>query len=146
MDTPTLLLALLLFQTRHAVPGDRELGTVSDPDGTTRSYRVSYERLDRTPSWNPEAGPLPLAMDRAVQVARQWLAKQNPTFEGFRPSNFSLMRVSEGGGAQRWVWIIHFDAKLGDRWLGSLGFEAYVLMDGTVVEPRTSKDPPFPGR
>ena len=147
MKITSALLALLLLQApQSSIAVDRELGSSADPDGTTRTYSVSNERLERTPSWNPEAGPPPLAMDRAVQVGRQWLIKQNPKFEGFRPAMLQLMRVSEGGGLQKWIWTIHFDAKLGDRWLDGLGFEAYILMDGTIVEPHISKQAPFSAR
>ena len=83
-------------------------------------------------------------MDRAVQIGRKWLVQQNPKFEAFRPSSFNLMCISEGAGQRQWVWTVHFDARLGNRWLGGLGFETYILMDGSVVEPSVAGAPTAP--
>jgi hypothetical protein len=83
-------------------------------------------------------------MDRAIQIGRKWLAQQNPKFEGFRPSRFELMCISEGSGQRQWVWTVNFDSRLGGRWLSGLGFETYILMDGTVIEPSVAAAPLAP--
>ncbi len=139
--TSVLVLSLLVPQA--ALPGDRELGSTTEPDGTTRTYRVSYVALAKAPAWDPEHGPPPLPMARAIQLAREWLLKRNPKVDGFRPSHFMLERVSEGGGRQEWVWQIHFEPRLGEHWLSSSGFEVYLLMDGTAVAPTVSKGTPY---
>jgi hypothetical protein len=81
-------------------------------------------------------------MDRAVELGRQWLKKTQPKFEGFRPSRFTLLRISEGNAAQQWLWQLGFDPALGGRWLSDPSFEVYLLMDGSVIVPTVSTHRP----
>jgi hypothetical protein len=109
---------------------DREIGKTVDPDGTTREYRATYERLRRTPPWIPGKGEIPLSMDEATRIAQKWLEDRNPEQKSLRPSRFHLSHFEESPEGPRWVWTV---------WLGKGGhgpdYAVYILMDGTVLEP-----------
>ena len=138
-----LVLLLGLLSPSSSLPGDRELGSTVDPDGTTRTYRVSYATLDRSPAWSPAAGAPPLSWAEALEAGKRWLRTENPEFTDFRCEQFNLRRVEERAGEERWIWDLSFEPKLKDRWLPVPDLEVYLLMDSTVIEPTvdTAKAP-----
>jgi hypothetical protein len=106
----------------------------------TYDWHVSAKRLLQTPEWNPETEPIPLAPDRACRLAGDWLRKH-----GF--ADFILERVQ----------ILRYDRtslspqgkQLAKRFYYRLEYmkppeamHVYVLLDGTVPEPKISAPPP----
>ena len=99
-------------------------------------YCVTQARRDSQPAWEPGKQPIPLSIDKAIQVAQAWIKKQ-PWSENVQDINqITLEHASDPSGC--WFYSIDFDCNdtqtsLHPNWV-------MVLLDGSVVEP-TQKRP-----
>jgi hypothetical protein len=119
-----------------------ELGTTTDADGVMHAYSVSTARLENTPAWAPGRAPVPFSLERALAAARPWLLKRHPPVEDFAPTHFTLSSVHQTASQRYWAWHLQFNPIVGGRTLRALTVEAFVLLDGSIVEPRVSKGSP----
>ena len=152
MKTRHIALAVCLAGTAFGDPpgpppvaasAEVELGTASScsdrGEGPTFTFIVTVTRFLRTPAWSPGKGSPPVSLDQALVRAQRWLAKVNPSLVPPSPRDFHLSYVSsnpEASGEGRWFWCISFDAPDGGSADGCVPWNAYVLMDGSMVEPR----------
>ncbi len=98
------------------------------------------EQIDGTKRWRmDEKGDPPLALSRALKIARKWAAKNYPQFDEVRIGRISLNERRCGFSRGHWFYVFDFDpVRDGNLQLGTEHFVA-VLMDGTVIPPN---DPP----
>jgi len=98
-------------------------------------WHFYFSRMLATPEWNAEIDKIPLAPDKAWQIAKGWFK----TYGCDHPELVSIeirpfIRESEAGHidkrlAKRFYYRIHcVPASLDTMYV-------YILMDGTVVEP-----------
>jgi hypothetical protein len=116
----------------------------TDFDGTVYNYRITYERADTLPDWQPADGTSPpVRVDRAIAIATRWMKAQDPRFETFLPWRIELQRVAyrdaRGPRGELWHYIISADAGKGTERIFGNGRQAVILMDGSVVEPIAGK-------
>lgn len=109
-------------------------------DGSLLRIFALDEQIEGTQSWEmDETANPPLALNRALQIAQNWAAKNYPQFDEVRVGRISLHERRCGFARGRWFYVFDFDPVI-DRKL-QLGTEHFVavLMDGTVIPPN---DPP----
>ena len=101
-------------------------------DGTNLYWRVSPERLDKTPEWDP-GQPLPISIKKAVGIAKDYVKKLYPD----KPADVVRVELDHvsyklpGDNKnlrERWIHVIHFDS-------ATIPVDVYILMDGSIVEP-----------
>ncbi len=101
-------------------------------------FRITEAALMKTPEWNIDTDPCPLAPGRAWQIAKRWLDEH-------QRSGSTLVRILiqpvGRDGIESKAWIKRY----GRRFFYKIdvvpaAFDTmcvYVLMDGTVVEPKS---------
>lgn len=94
------------------------------------------EQIDGTEPWQmDETSEPPLALARALKIARNWAAKHYPEFDEVRIARISLNQRRCGFARNQWFYVFDFDPfHDGKLQLGTEHFIA-VLMDGTVIPP-----------
>jgi hypothetical protein len=109
-------------------------------DGTMVRIFALDEQIDGTKRWQmEEKGDPPLALSRALKIARNWAAKNYPQFDEVRIARISLNERRCGFSRDQWFYVFDFDPfQDGKLQLGTEHFVA-ILMDGTVIPPN---DPP----
>ena len=109
-------------------------------DGTVVRIFALDEQMDNTKRWEMnEKGSPPLALARALKIARSWAAKNYPEFDEVRIGRISLNERRCGFARDQWFYVFDFDPlQGGNLQLGTEHFVA-ILMDGTVIPPN---DPP----
>ena len=109
-------------------------------DGTLVRIFALDEQINNTKSWEmDESSDPPLALPRALEIARTWAAKNYPKFDEVRIGRISLNERRCGFSRDLWFYVFDFDpVQDGNLQLGTEHFVA-VLMDGTVIPPN---DPP----
>ncbi len=109
-------------------------------DGTLVRIFVLDEQIDNSIRWEmDERSDPPLALPRALEIARTWAAKNYPQFDGVRIGRISLNERRCGFSRDHWFYVFAFDPiQDGKLQLGTEQFIA-ILMDGTVIPPN---DPP----
>jgi hypothetical protein len=140
---------LLIFATATLLGGAGLYGQTNGFTSHLQTRQGSYtweitgDRLSSTPTWNSETQAAPLSLDKACQLGRAWLAKN-----GFAKADFDEARVvgypeawmvlASKGKTQRhfYYWLMY---RTGD--FGGSFMYVYVLMDGTVVEPKLTPIP-----
>lgn len=91
-------------------------------------FSISEARFDSQPLWEPGKQPVPLGIDKALQIAQGWIGKQSwsKQFEDF--NEITLKN-------QERCWYYDIDFKLNeDDTLKPRS--VIVLLDGSVVEPK----------
>lgn len=141
-------------QTPAALPavlaGPMVLVTVTTgQDGTRYRYEISRERAEALPQWNQRTAPEPpLSISAATKAAESWLTSRIPEVKTFDVSSlffakvFSSVPTDPCRIAGCWYYRIAFDPVVGGRRLNAGGdFTVVVLLDGSVVEPRSDGGP-----
>jgi hypothetical protein len=114
---------------------------VQGQEGATFRFTVAAVRLMQTPAWSPGKGPPPVSLDQALAIAQRWLSTANPKLVPPSPHDFHLSYVAsylDGSREGRWFWSIAFHASSSEYAAHSAPRDAYVLMDGSIVEPRVT--------
>jgi hypothetical protein len=75
---PLLLLVCLLVPVAALGAGTTNELSLLKYQGRRQAYewRISEARIAATPKWNIDAGKIPVAPDRAWQIAKEWFKKQ----------------------------------------------------------------------
>lgn len=109
-------------------------------DGSMIRIFALDEQIDGTKAWEmDEKSDPPLALSRALKIARSWAAKNYPQFDEVRIGRISLNQRRCGFARDQWFYVFDFDPlQDGNLQLGTEHFVA-ILMDGTVIPPN---DPP----
>ena len=112
-------------------------------DGTRYVYEISQDRADTLPRWDARPGSEPpLSLGRARQAGEAWLTAQTPEVKTLELTSANLLRANSAG---LWHYRLTFDPVLSGRRLpGGRDFTAEVLLDGSIVEPRTESAPVAP--
>jgi TonB family protein len=125
-------------------------------DGTQQIWEISRARLQALPPWNSQSTTIPLALTTAVDIAEKWAARQNPDAKRWHVVSATLMPlVSPIGGTtpgvtfSSWYYRVQLapDTNTTDVLMPGPAGDArrstvVVLMDGSVVEPRSASAPP----
>ena len=111
-------------------------------DGTPFGYYVTLERLSATPPWTFDPlQPPALTLAESSQKASDWVRNKYPTASKLQPLAFSLNRVKHSSVENRWFYMFEYDVsglpEASAQFLGRL--MVLVLLDGTVVEPETTR-------
>ena len=116
-----------------AVAEDHVLMQFSKPGGARVEYRVSDERLAATPAWDVEKDAPPLAIMRAVALAK---TKTKPGAERDLLVTSVNLSVSLTSAGYRWYYIVSlYDQEVAASRIPDI-FQVMLLMDGSVVESR----------
>jgi hypothetical protein len=105
-------------------------------DGSMIRIFALDEQIDGTKAWEmDEKSDPPLALSRALKIARNWAAKNYPQFDEVRIGRISLNQRRCGFSRDQWFYVFDFDPlQDGNLQLGTEHFVA-ILMDGTVIPP-----------
>jgi hypothetical protein len=137
------LLLLLLAWPSIATANEVTLFGQGDME-TMYNWAVSNEKLLAQPQWSPAAGPPPLPISKAVDLARAWMKKRHPDVKDFAIASVTLAPSNAccSGATERWYYRVEFYPIVGGQRLYGGHFIAVVLFDGTVVEPTAEKRVP----
>src|SRR5450432_1259025 len=106
------------------------------PDGRMFEYAVPKAQFDKSPRWAVEKDPPPLAISRALEVAKKAAQAEHPEFTELLVSTISLHQVGSHSGQKRWFYdIAMYPITNGEASYDSQ-VTVIVLMDGVVVKPR----------
>lgn len=117
---------------------------VYSPLGNGRYFvtTISREMLQRSPPWRPNEANPPLSARKALAVAEREKARLiRPSAD--RDTVWSLEGISLVPRADdRWYWVIEYWGTPGGALGGSPSvLNVVVLMDGTLVQPKKTRDP-----
>jgi hypothetical protein len=114
-----------------------ELQSISG-QGLTQVFSVARSLVEAIPDWEPEKGEAPLSMSAAVAAAKAAVARRHPKFDDFKATAISLHGINCYPAIPgKWYYVVTFSPVVeGQPFFGG-GFWEVVLMDGTVVEPKT---------
>jgi hypothetical protein len=147
MWTLVLLVCGLMPQTRPTAPPSVLVTTYRNaeevylygqgtPDGRMFEYSVSKAAFEKLPAWAIEKDPPPLAISRALEIAKRATRSEHPEFTDFVVSAISLHQSGSHSGKTRWFYDINM-YPIAD---GEPSFDSQVtvvvLMDGVVVKPK----------
>ena len=119
------------------------VATAIGQDGTRYFYEISQERANALPQWDQRSMPdPPLSMSQARRAAESWLMSRIPEVKTFEVTTLYFGKVLPGPCSGRivdcWYYRISFDPVVGGRRLNAASeFTAVVLLDGSIVEPRS---------
>ena len=127
----TFSIFTLLLLINFCRAGDITLDTFTDVDshGTSEFvFNISEARLDSQPAWTPGEQPVPLGIDKALQIAQAWIQKQSwsKRFESFHQITLEHQNC----------WFYYIDLKVRDHHSDESPAAVMVLLDGSVVEPQ----------
>jgi hypothetical protein len=102
-------------------------------------FSISEARFNSQPAWEPGKQPVPLGIDKAIQIAQAWIEKQSwsKQFE-----HFDSIKLQKNEDC--WYYYIDLDCDDSDHpALHPTG--VIILLDGSVVEPKRKShtDPNF---
>jgi len=105
-------------------------------DGVRTVWEVTRERFDRQPSWRSDGGtPPPLSVADALQAANDWVQQHDARTTPTLMQSASLSRLT---GLQ-WYYRVEYAVQSATPSSASDRVTVVVLLDGTVVEPRTER-------
>ena len=110
-------------------------------DGALVRIFALDDQIEDTKPWDmEEKSAPPLALPRALSIARSWAAKNYSKFDEVRIGRISLNQRRCGFARDQLVLRVRFrpGCRTGNLQLGTEHFVA-ILMDGTVIPPN---DPP----
>ncbi len=134
MKTPTILTLIFSILTLCAIAEDQiELKSVSiiGKENFDLHFKVTKERFLSTPHWDGK-GKLPLALDKAIEMAQSNVAQNNPQ-KDFRIDEIELKKKSYQAES-RWYYIIQFKGDISGK-----DERVYILLDGSIVQPDITK-------
>lgn len=114
-------------------------------DNIMQNWEIAPEKWKSQPKWVPSSSlPPPLSIARAVELGEKWLRKQHSDLNKMVVNKIALRTQSQTGSDVRdgWFYQIEFQPIVAGRKLWGGGIVAVVLLDGTVVVPRSEPFPP----
>ena len=111
-------------------------------DGKQYEFRLTEELVRNTPNWDPQVMPNPpLTAAKALHAAEGFiesLPKRESTY--WRFEQLALTEVCN----HRWVWKAEYQHIASIVSTGPpITMQCWILMDGTVIQPRTRRDSRF---
>jgi hypothetical protein len=106
------------------------------PDGRNFDYVVSEEAFDRPPQWLPEEGLPPLAIARAIKIARSTIRADHPELADLKPWTIELTQASCRHKSS-WFYVLSFYPVADPS--AQTTITVVILMDGTVAKAREKK-------
>lgn len=120
-------------------PAALRLTSIRSNDATY-VWEITPERAATLPQWSPALGP-PLSVQDAARIAGDWLAgKAAPAPPRLVLQAVTLMRgPSRSGTPETWFYLVNYINGSSPPLPGDQMARAVILLDGTVVEPRTEQ-------
>jgi hypothetical protein len=121
-------------------PGSDEVQLQEVPDdGRTLVFTITRERAESLPDWEPDTQPPPLALMKAINLAKAAARKRQPKFDDLKVTSVNLNGINCYPAIPgKWYYVVHMSPVMDGRTFFG-GIWEVVLMDGTVVEPREKK-------
>jgi hypothetical protein len=136
----TAALFVILFSAQAAADEVVYLMDYTDQNGNRITYETTKETLERCPVWKMEE-EVPFPIHKAVEVTTRWAKEKYPNFTDFDIVNISLCQMWEEKHKGTWYYNISINANVDLNGINANSyFSVLVLMDGTIVEPRSSKE------
>jgi len=104
-------------------------------NGEKSEWRISTSRVLATPEWKPGTNSIPLSPDRALQIAREWCLKKG--FVEPELTSLWIQPFPRTDVGSRFYYNINIHCRNPAR---SNSMSVVVLLDGTVLEPRSVPD------
>ena len=137
-------LAVLLLALAPAIAGAQHQRSVfllgEGRDNVMQKWEVARAKWQSQPNWTPTSeAPLPLKIAKAVELGDAWLRKRHPDLKKLVASQVTLKSQGESGPDTRegWFYRIEYQPVVAGKRLWGGEFVAVVLLDGTVVDPRS---------
>jgi hypothetical protein len=125
-----------VLMTRYRDADEVTLFGQGTPDGRMFDYTVPKTAFGRLPAWEVEKDPPPLAIARALEIAKKATRTEHPELMEFMPSTISIHQVGSHDRKTRWFYVINmYPMTNGEPSIDSQ-VTVVVLMDGTVVKPK----------
>lgn len=109
-----------------------------------KQYVVSINEnvISRTPDWEPDDDNPPLAAKKAIKLATQMKDTLVNDDDDFKWRLESAALEPWRNGTNKWYWVVTYNAKFQGASSGQENFlRLIVLMDGTVMKPKISREP-----
>jgi hypothetical protein len=100
--------------------------------GLTNVWRVSFDRLNKTPLWHIGQEEPPLSLKKAITIAKAWIVSQDCSADSC-VFEIVVRPVDPDGGMYQ--HICYYNILFGHVGLVGHYRRCIVLMDGTVVKP-----------
>ena len=142
----TLLIAFFLSMPTNLWAKDFSCGTnpmltITKEDGSKVGLFISPDQIAGTPEWMPGTGEPPLALSKAVQLAQEWAKNEYKRYDSVQVRSINLSEYGCPEQKTHWYYIVYFAPVIEGNTLFGSGYFAAVLMNSTVLGPRTiSKD------
>jgi TonB family protein len=104
-------------------------------DGRTDVWELSADRAASLPRWDPLTQEPPISLSTALQTGVEWVRKRRPN-DTFELLSVGLARPA----ANTWMYLMRF-SPAGQQGPRTIPATAIVLLDGSIVEPRTEDTP-----
>ena len=135
----TAMVCIFLMLSGVPVPQELHLRSMRSGDGTELDVRITREQAEAVPTWDPEDKQVvPIDLSLAIGLARDSIRDRHPGISEFLVAGIEMSRLHEEY-LNRWYYIIRFRPVLEGRPLQGGLYAAFILMDGTVVEPTVAK-------
>ena len=140
----TLLLAFLTFALFPALSVAHQLPNVllmaEGRDNIMQNWEVPSKKWASQSKWTPTSNTAPpLSIAKAVELGESWLRRQHSDINKLAVNKVALRTPSQSGSDARdgWFYSVEFQPIVAGRkfWGGAL--VVVVLLDGTVVVPRS---------
>ena len=134
MKTKTLAVTAILAVTAlPAVGADfctkTTVLSTTDDSGARIGLVVAREDFAASPSWEPGKGPVPLSLEKAVEIA----VKANQGSRATSPENISLSSHTCNRSPRYWFYIFTFEEPTTDPSVAPKSSTIGVLLSGKVV-------------
>jgi hypothetical protein len=137
------LLLMAICGLASALPPEPQhaIRTASENDGREIGWFVSDAQFLKTPEWKFDGrSEPPLSMPVAYSRAYAWLKKSFPKMSSFRLRSYELSTAGSSRAPNRWYYAFDFFGDVDGSTVTNSKFSVMVLMDGTVIEPRETKE------
>ena len=108
-------------------------------DGRKVELVIDWHLLLRADAWAPGRGDPPLSVASATEIAMAWAKDRYVRFDDVSVREISLLSLGCQKEERRWYYVFDLAPMMDGREMLSSGDWVAVLMDGTVIETRTSE-------
>ena len=107
--------------------------------GEERTLVIDSSALERTPKWTPGSGNPPLSVAKATEIALWWSKKHFARFDSAEIKSITLSNPGCFSTSKHWFYVFEFEPVLAGNRMYRPGNWAAVLMDGSIIETKSSK-------
>ncbi len=104
-------------------------------------FASTEETVGKTPEWFPEKTDPPLAVSRAIAIAKKAALEDHPKFDDLIVSSVEVRRAGCVRSDNRWFYLVDFSPVIDGQSFSGSEITAAVLMDETVVRPQEKNAP-----